>query len=572
MATLVAAGVAAAGTAYAANQQKKAAAKAAKAAGQPVESKYDNTTTTTGWDPVQDDLRFAADEARRLYDAGPVLRGGGGGKGKGGGGGGAGTYGGYTAEQIKANPALLDKLGGNAKAKYEADRSGTTAKKPASMEQQNRDVAQQIIDTGRAGSPNQAAADQFIGDVLEPGKLAGNEVYQDLNNRLAGADLESGESLLMNFLGGRYGGGSGGGASQPREKVNYGTVAAAYGGGGGGGTGYAPGGWAPGTGNMIPDSTAAGGLFSDWAKKALDGSILDPNDPDLKAYLDLAQREGQEELDAALQDVGDEFEGVGMYGGSGLALERALTRGKGQQAIADERTRALMGYRGQGLDYMGNAAGLVNQRDIAAGSLASQEREGAANRSASAAASGNAIGAQMEIANRGMDLEAIQSFLQNNQFGLNQLGQLGNAVSADRFAAVDAMGGLEDVRYGGLERAYGVSGDLAAKDAAQRARREALRFENAQAPGRHLEEYLNRLGFFNNAGGTTRSSGTGTNVDPGRGAGLQYSGPSPLAAGLMAGAGTYFQGQASRAPSTASAPPPSKRKSRASDPTGEPWL
>lgn len=565
---VLAAGVAAAGTAYAANRQKKAAAQAAKAAGQPVESKWESTDTRTGWGPVQDDLTFAADEARRLYDAGPVLRGGGGGGGKGKKGGGGDSFGGYTAEQLKADPGLAGKLGAGAKAKWDSFMAGggtKGAKKPASMETQNRQVAQKIIDTGLAGSPNQQAADDYLGRVYEEGGLGGNEVYQDLNERYAGASLDDSSDLIKKFLGEKYGGEgapAGGGGGQGGRNVRYGYASNAS---GGAATSQAPG------GGMITDQTAGSGLFSDWAKDALSGGILDPNDPDLKAYLDLQQREGQEELDAALQDVGDEFEGVGMYGGSGLALERALTRSKGQQAIGDERTKALMGYRGQGLDYMGNAASLVNQRDIAGSSLASEERMNRENARASAGASGAALDAQLQIANRGLDLEAIQSFLQNQQFGLGELGKIGAGVSADRMAGFDALGAAEDLRYGGLGKAYGVSGDLAAKDAAKRARREALRFENAQAPGRHLDEYLNRLGFFNSAGGTTTSKGSGTNVDPGRGAGYQYGGPSPGEAAIAAGLGTYFAGQANRG-SAAPPPVPKNRNSRAKDPTGEPWL
>lgn len=549
------AAIAAGGAAYSANQQKKAASKAAKAAGAPQTQTIDQTTTQTGWAPVQGDLSFAAQEARRLYDQGPVLKGGGG-KGKGGGGGAAGSYGGYSMAEIDANPALLAKLGGNAKAKYQADKAGGgKPAKPPSMATQARGVAQDIIDKGKAGSPNQGAADAYLGRVFEEGGLAGNEVYQDLNSRYANASLDKGTSLLEGFLGGKYGSGGGGaaGAGAPATAGRNVRYKASGTGSASGSVGTVPGAsGGPAGGQYITDQTQASGTFNDWAKEVLNGKYLDPNDPVLKDYLDVIQREGQADLDAQLQDVGDEFEGVGMYGGSGLALERALARSQGNQGIADSRTKALYEFRGQGLDMMGNTAGMVNERDIAGSGMASNERMNRDNARASANAAGAGIDAQLQIANRQMDLEAINSYLNNQQFGLSELGKIGGAVSADRMAGVGALGELEDLRYGGLERAYGVSSDLAQKDAAQRARRERQRYENAQAPGRHLDEYMNRLGFFNNVGGTSTTKGTtassGGPVAP-------YSGPSPFAAGLMAGAGTYFQGQAARGSAPAKAAP-----------------
>lgn len=547
-ATIAAAAIVAGGTAYAANQQKKAAAKAAKAASQPSTQTVDQTTTQTGWGNVQGDLDFAREEARRLYDQGPVLRGGGGK------GGGAKNQGAVITQNgvqgVMSKNGKFQPLGAAATAKNAGGKGGPS--KP-SMDAQNRQIAQQIIDTGKAGNPNLGAADDYLGSVYEKGGLAGNEVYQDLNNRYANASLDDGNELLRNWLAGGSGSGSGagGGGKSGGGNVRYGYAKNSSG-------GMDP---APGQ-SGITDQTKGPGLFNDWAKKALDGSIIDPNDPNLAAYLEMIQRKGQEDLDAQLQDVGDEFEAGGMYGGSGLALERALARSRGNEGISDARTKAMMDFRGQGLDYMGNAAGLVNNRDIAGSQLQSEERMNRENARASASAAGAAADAQLQIANRSLDLEGIQAFLQNNQFGLHELGGIGNAVSADRMAGIDAMKGLDDIRYGGLDKAYGVSKDVAARDAAQRARAEQRRYENATAPSRHLDEYLNRLGFFNNVGGTTSTKGTTTGVNPGAAAAYQYGGPDPWAAGLAAGAGTYFQGYGT------GGGVPSKKGSK--DP--EPWL
>lgn len=534
MAVLGAAAIAAAGSAYAANRQRSAARDAARAASQPSLQTVDQTTTQTGWDPAQEYLRQALAATADQYNQGPILRdprtgmpivpGAGGGKPRGGGG---------------------NKPGRGA--------GGAGGPSPGS---QSRGLANDLINLGRTGNPNVAAADAFAGRSLEEGSYGGNEVYKDLAGRLANADLDSGSNMLERFIQG------GGAAPRPANDPNdpYAPRGGAYSVMSSGGLGGAQGAGGPAqTGPMITDQTRGGGLFNDWARGALSGNVLDPNDPVLKDYLDIIQREGQEEADAQLQDLADEYEGIGMYGGSGLALERGAARGRLTQGIADARTKALTGFRGQGLDYMGNAAGLVNQRDIAGSSLASSEREGAANRSAAGADAAAGRDAQLQIANRGLDLEAIQSYLQNNQFGLGTLADVGRGVSADRFGAIDSLGAIDDSRYRGLETAYGVSREQAQADAARQRRRAEIAFANAQAPGQHLDEYLDRLGFFNNAGGTTRTTGTTNTTNPAAAAPyIAARGPGALEAGLTAGAGVYFQGRAARQ-GAATAPPAGRR-------------
>lgn len=488
------AAIAAGGAAYAANQQKKAAKDANKASNRTQRTDQTTASTQTGWAPVQGDMEFAAREARRLYNQGPVLRGGAGGKGKGKGKG---------------------KGGGN---------------KGPSARDQNRSVGQQIIDTGRAGNPNLGAADDFIGRTLEEGGLGGNEVYQDLYGRLGNASLDDSTDWLEQFLTGEGGMGGGGEPVDRKASSRYGPLASGM----SGGAGYG----GAGGGGGIGDSTRGGGLFSDYAKGVLGGKYLDPNDPVLKDYLEVIQREGQEDLDAQLDDVGDEFEGVGMYGGSGLALERGMTRSKGNQGISDARSKALYDFRGQGMDLMGQVGGQVNQRDISAADIAAQERASGAASAASAGASAAANATQLQIANRGMNLDAIGMLMNNNQFGLEQLAGLGNSVARDRFGAVGAMADTDAARYGGLDRAYGVSRDMAQQDAADRRRAEERRYANATAGSRHLDEYLNRLGFFNNAGGSSTSRTVGENVVPM----TPYGGPDPASAGLAAGLGTFFTG------------------------------
>lgn len=572
-AAITAAVIVAGGAAYAANKQRQAQAAAAKAAAAPSSTNMTttNTSTQTGWDPVQGDLDYARQAARNLYDAGPVLRpGGSAGKG-GGGGGGSQDLSGVTVQNgvpgVVGKNNTFQPLGSSAAAKWMASQGGsggTASGAPArgSNATQLQNAANKLIDAGNAGDPNLGAADKYIGDTLKD-PLAGNSVYADLNERLKGANLSGGNNLLGQFLGPNYsadgsapGGGSpaGGGGTPASGSVWTGNP----GGGSGGGGGWNNSGQGGSSGPMITDQSSGPGLYNDWAKAAMAGKYMDPNDPQLQDYLSMIQRQGQSDLDAQQQKVADEFEGVGAYGGSGLALQRALTSTKGNQQISDARTAALMGFRGQGMDVMNQAAAGVNQRDIAGSGLASNERIAEGNRSASSAANAASIASQSQIANRGLDLEGISAYLQNNQFGLSQLAGLGNSVSADKQGAVGLMSGLnQDVRYAGGDKAVGTAAGMADRDLAaqaranaQKQRQQEIDYQNRLAPGQSLDQYLNRLGFFNSAGGTssTTSHTEGTGTNPAAAAPyLANQGPSPLAAGLMAGAGTYFQGQSNAA-------------------------
>lgn len=587
-AAITAALIVAGGTAYAANKQGQAQKAAAKAASAPSTTNQttSNTNTTQGWDPAQGDLAYALQQSRQLYDAGPVLRDGGsstgGGGGGTGGGGGAQDLGGVTVQNgvpgIVGRSGKFQPLGTQAAAKWaQSQGAGTTgagggAVPRGTNAQQLQNSANKLIDAGNAGDPNLGAADKYIGQTLND-PLAGNTVYADLNERLKGANLSGGDNLLGQFLGSKYsatgsapgdGDRPAGGPPTYSGPIWTGNPGDGSGGGGWNNTGRG------GSGSMITDQSSGPGEFNDWAKGALAGKYMDPNDPQLQDYLKMIQRQGQQDLDAQQQRVADEFEGVGAYGGSGLALQRALTSTKGDQQISDARTAALMGFRGQGLDVMKGAANEVNQRDIAGSGLASNERISANQIGASSAANAASLALQGQIANRGLDLAGIQAYLQNNQFGLSQLAGLGGAVSADKQGAVGLMSGLnQSVRYTGLDQATGMAGAMADRDiaaqqraAAQRQHQQEIDYQNRLAPGMNLDQYLNRLGFFNAAGGKTSSTshteGTATNP-AGAAPYLASQGPSPLAAGLTAGAGTYFQGLSNT--SAAAKAPPAKKPS-----------
>lgn len=551
---LGAAAVAAAGTAYAANQSRKAAADANKASNRTTST--NQTTTQTGWGPTQPLLEGALGDAANLYHDGPVLRQGGsqavdpitgrpiaGGAPKGGGG---QSLSGITSRNgvpgIVGKNGVFQPLGASAAAKYAASQGGGSSVAPSlsnmTPKQQVTDIAHRIEQQGIAGDPNGAAADRFVQNTLKPGGLGGNEVWQDLNGRLSGSNLDGGQNLLLQFLGGGYdpnGGGAGDGGGAGSGPYGPALTGAAYSNAAAQDRAMV----ANGGVSTIGDSTQTPGTFNDFAKGVLSGKYLDPNDPSLKAYLDVLRHQGQDQLDQQMRAVNDEFEGANMYGGSGLALERALTNSRGLQGIQDAQSTALFNSRGQGLQLMDSVSGQVNQRDISGAQINEQANESAAGRAASAASSADAL----QLARRGQNLDAINSYLQNNQFGVAQLAGLGNSLQGARNDATSMVPALNNNRYTGLNQAMGAAGTLQSMAQAEEARKQAalnrkqdIDYQNANAQSNWLDQYLNRLGFFNGAGGTTHTEGT--NVVPPQ----AYGGPSPAAAGIAAGAGTFFAG------------------------------
>jgi hypothetical protein len=542
---LGAAAVAAAGTAYAANQQKKAQKEALKASNRTTHTDQTTTTKSGGWDNpgLQDDLEYARQQARGLYDAGPVLFGKGG---KGGGGGPdlskfpAGSSARPDGRVIGPDGKTIGQVAPSAAGKGGGGKGGGKGKgsgKP-SMANQARDIAQQVIDTGRAGNPNTGAADAFIGRALAPGGMGGNEVNADLYNRLGNVNFDTGMDYLSSFLGGVDGVAKGGGQQQGPARPGGGSGGALvrYNAAGTRAARQAEATQMAQGGGVIPDSTRGGGLFNDFAKEVLDEkAFLNPDDPVIKDYLDALRRDMTEDLELQLQDVGDEFEGVGMYGGSGLALERGRVRNEGLEDIGDASAKALMEARSQGIDLMGQMAGQVNQRDISGAQISSSER---AAREASRAAAGEAAAsreAQMQIATRGQDLDAIGMMLNYQGMGMNQLAGLGERLSGDRFGAIQSMGAVDQARYGGLEKAFGAANTMAQQDAAAAARRAQIDYQNRMAPARHLDDYLSRLGFFNGLGSTSTQRTVGDNVVPPSGG----PAPNPWASGAMAGLGAF---------------------------------
>lgn len=239
-----------------------------------------------------------------------------------------------------------------------------------------------------------------------------------------------------------------------------------------------------------------------------------------------------------------------MYGSSGQQLEAARTRALGLQGISDADAKALFGARQQGLDQITSTLGLVNNRDIAGSGFAKQlaleaQRTAAANAGAGAslqnAAADRAL--QLQLTTRGQNLTALQAYLQNNQFGVNQLSGLASGLDAKQQAAAGLAPALNAAQYTGLQDAFGAQAQVGQLQHAASSANSAIAYQNANAQNTALDQYLARLGVIGNM---EPSTSTNTSTSHGTGQGPQYAPgytPDPtgaaLAGGLGAGLGAW---------------------------------
>lgn len=427
-------------------------------------------------------------------------------------------------------------------------------RQPVQGQQEGMDFLTGTMGSDTAGNPMWAemARRMGVGAGATPGSTGASQ-----RGPTTDADLAKRYDDFMNNpqdTGGGWGPG-GGYESKPNP----------FAGGPGGGT---PGVGGPGQGTVeqahqgpfIGDESGQG-LFGQQARAMFDPSRLDPaNDPTMAPYLAAMKSSMQEDLDRQLQDVGDEFAGAGMYGGSGLALERGYTRHKGLEDINAAIGNTLFQSREANLNRQMQTLGEVNQRDIAGGGFASDERQSAASRSAAdrdAAANRawqsveNASDrdlqardqqARLGLDQRGQDLSALGDMGVNSRFGLQlgedqrqfddtfgedqrqfdigALGELGGATQDARFRAAGGLGAMNDLGWSGLDRAFGASGSVADREQAWRIAQMQDRTQNrgigVQARGQasaadnaRISQMLQMAGMF---GGSTQG---GMNFDMG---------------------------------------------------------
>jgi hypothetical protein len=225
------------------------------------------------------------------------------------------------------------------------------------------------------------------------------------------------------------------------------------------GTNASPGGGGRESGGVIPDTMDDD---SNWVvqkiKELYDPSRTDPaNDPTLAPYLEALKREMSEDMDEQLNSIGDEAAGVNMYGSSGLNLQKARTREEGMEAYGSAAAGMLRDSRESALNRQMQGLGTASGRDLAA--MQDKTQRYGIDRSAEAQMASASAGASsnQEIAEKQLKLQAILGMQGMDQFGLQQLGGLGNALTSSQEWAAGSVPGLEASSRGDLETAYGMA-------------------------------------------------------------------------------------------------------------------
>jgi hypothetical protein len=441
------------------------------------------------------------------------------------------TYGGYTSAQLAADPSLVMKLGVNARQAYlksggsstPAPASGSTTPAP-NLNSANgvlSEVARQALGAGK--SPMIDDATNFTRGTLNSTNFTGrNDILSDLTDRLGNASFDDPTNMLKNFLGGSYGAEGSGPAKAGGSGGGGGGASRGYSGGGGysmpGGGAYGFSGGAGG-GSAVPDATGYG-TFGTEIRGVLDAAKKNPaDDPNVQALIESLKRESLEGHQRSVADLDARSEASGRFGGGAWADARSLANEEYDEGLQGQIANVYVGQRQSALDRAMQALGLVNNRDIASMSDATQ-REGIA---ASSAASSAGLSAQMDLARRGQDLDAINSLLKHQEFGLSTLGSLGSQLSDDQFKALGAVGDISNIGLSGLNIAgnagsamAGLQGSLASSNAQRSIANSALNFEKQKyqdaLPQQQIDNYLRTIGLIGGMGGTQFGVNPGANT------------------------------------------------------------
>ncbi len=516
-----------------------------------------------------------------------------GGAGAAGGSGAGGSFGGYTAAQLRADPALVGRLGANARARWEASGGGaggsgvgSAAAGPnlSTPEGIFGEVARRGLDAGNSATQTQAR--NAIGNMLGAAGGGGpestgfegyNPVLDRLTQRLeTDADSRSGYDLMRGFLGetGRAGGGTGNpnaydgsAATQAGPvRVNYGALGTGAGGGAmsaenvewinsNGASGTPPAAYGPGgsAGGGVPDTMAAQSFFGDQTRVMFDEPA---NDAELSDLISRMNADVEKGMFRDLAQLNAAASGSGRFGGS---MWKGLSNDAREESISEmgeNAARVRVGDRESRRSARHNALGMVNARDL--GLLgANVQREGiaAGERASASANAGNAaaLDAQMNLARRGQDLSAIGSMMDYDRSGMNTLAGVGDRLSGDRLGAVGLVPGLEGVGLSGISAALGAGGGLTDLRGQQVQRQiagqqagiarlglnmDASRFNAGQAQGQ-VNDYMNLIRTIGGMGGNSHTSGT--NVVAGAGGGVNTTAATLQGAlgGGLAGYGAY---------------------------------
>lgn len=363
---------------------------------------------------------------------------------------------------------------------------------------------------------NDWLAQQLQGDVGQ--RDASNLLHQYLGvGNQSGADMS----------GGGYNGG-GGGNNGPFTVVHY----AGSGGSGSGGYGSSSG------GGQVPDTVGnSNSYFATQLKQLMDSQA---NDADLQAVIDAANADTNRGLQQSLWGLDAQAQGTGRFGGDTYAGLSSQARSDAAKQMSNQASATRLGELQNRRALYENLLGQVNTRDLGAMNDATQRYGIDASAAASRAGSADAAAATK----RAQDLQAIGMLMQNDQFGISQLGDLGGQLSQDQLGAIGLAPGLAGIGLSGLGQANNAAGNMYGMDAAHlqaqtsrgianaQLNQQAQQY-NAQAQQNAVNDYMRTILGIGNMGGTTTT--TGTNVVPGIGV-------NPYAAGAYGGWAGYNNG------------------------------
>ncbi len=573
---ITAAVIVAGGAAYAANKAAKAQKEAAKLAAGGSTTNQTTKQTPYGNDYLQGDVNAILEMQRRAAQQGaPQI-----------GPGGALTYarqgGGMTSAAQPSNAAVVPAgYRKNAQGKVvpiglgDARKNGTPlpgAKSattptappkptgPQTPEEIFRQVAQQGLNAGNTQTQAQARAG--IGNVLGAAggggpEHTGFEGYNPVLDRLTGrletsADQNNARDLLLGFLNENARGGGGASAASPTSGSNKrvpgdpysGRVAQMY-------TPSGPGGTNTGIANFggVPDTMVPESFFGTQTRKMFDEQA---NEGELAALIDAMNKDTERGMFRDLAQLDAAAQGSGRFGGDMFKGMNSDARRAALEEMAQSSAGIRVGDREARRQALLANLGMVNQRDL--GLLgANVQREGiaAGERSSSAASAAAAAGQadQLALARRGQDLSALGALMDNEQFGLGQLGQIGGQLSQDRINTLGLVPGLEGIGLQGLNIANAAGGgmvDMRGQDTSrsianmqtklgqQQLNQQAGIF-NAQQQQQQVNDYLRTVLGIGGLGGTTQTNGTNTQPV----GALPNGTANAIVAGLGAGLSTY---------------------------------
>ena len=416
------------------------------------------------------------------------------------------------------------------------------------------DWAQGAIDYGQQ-NPYQGAANAYINSMLG-GSMGTNPWMSNLYGNVASVNMDEGMGMLRDFLG--YGSGSDGnapGGSPPRPgrptTGNSGAwVPGGQGGyGGGGGGGYY--GSSSSGGGSIPDTYDEGTKFGEQAGYFFDEARLDPrNDPTMQGMIDALQQESEESFQTSIADLQMQLEGAGQFGGSFYQAMMTNARDKYNEDIQNTLAVQYNQARQMALQKKMEALNALNSRDIAAAQIAAQEAAAAG----AAASQSEAIAAQMEMANKQMQLQGIQTMLQAGQFGLGLQGDMAQLMQNGQLGALQAGMGYGQLGMMGYDNAaqfgqlgLGALGNIASINQNRISEANAMDRFNQQLAWQQ-QQYRDQQPFnmlnnlINSMRGLSDASGAGLypSYVPTPQAPVQSSGWGDVLGGLAAGWGTAY--------------------------------